>query len=149
MIDSHVHFQKLLDRLQTGDVTAAEELVEHYGPHICRAIRRRCRTRKLFNVPARAFTPPPNVESAVVSLTPHTSIPYPADQQVLERVTAAAFGQRRKMLRGSLKSLPADPAALLTAAEIDPTRRAETLDISEFASLARALVALTGPDAAP
>lgn len=47
MIDSHVHFQKLLDRLQTGDVTAAEELVEHYGPHICRAIRRRCRTRKL------------------------------------------------------------------------------------------------------
>lgn len=109
----------------------------------------RCRTRKLFNVPARAFTPPPNVESAVVSLTPHTSIPYPADQQVLERVTAAAFGQRRKMLRGSLKSLPADPAALLTAAEIDPTRRAETLDISEFASLARALVSLTGPDAAP
>ena len=109
----------------------------------------RCRTRKLFNVPARAFTPPPNVESAVVSLTPHASAPYPADQHALERVTAAAFGQRRKMLRGALKTLAVDPAALLAAAEIDPTRRAETLDISEFASLARALASLTGPDAAP
>ena len=109
----------------------------------------RCRTRKLFNVPARAFTPTPNVESAVVSLTPHASAPYPADQHALERVTAAAFGQRRKMLRGALKTLAVDPAALLAAAEIDPTRRAETLDISEFASLARALVSLTGPDAAP
>ena len=109
----------------------------------------RCRTRKLFNVPARAFTPPPNVESAVVSLTPHASAPYPADQHALERVTAAAFGQRRKMLRRALKTLAVDPAALLAAAEIDPTRRAETLDISEFASLARALVSLTGPDAAP
>jgi len=109
----------------------------------------RCRTRKLFNVPARAFTPPPNVESAVVSLTPHASAPYPADQHALERVTAAAFGQRRKMLRGALKSLAVDAAALLAAADIDPTRRAETLDISEFASLARALVSLTGPDAAP
>ena len=109
----------------------------------------RCRTRKLFNVPARAFTPPPNVESAVVSLTPHASAPYPADQHALERVTAAAFGQRRKMLRGALKSLAVDAAALLAAADIDPTRRAETLDISEFASLARALVSLTGPDAVP
>jgi len=108
----------------------------------------RCRTRKLFNVPARAFTPPPNVESAVVSLLPYASIPYPADQRALEQVTAAAFGQRRKMLRGALKSLPVKPMALLSMADIDPTRRAETLDINEFATLARALETLTGPDVA-
>ena len=109
----------------------------------------RCRTRKLFNVPARAFTPPPNVESAVVSLTPHVSLPFPAEQRALEQVTAAAFGQRRKMLRGALKSLPIDSMSLLETAAIDPTRRAETLDIAEFASLARAFIALTAPDGAP
>lgn len=109
----------------------------------------RCRTRKLFNVPARAFTPPPNVESAVVSLTPYPSLPYPADQHALETVTAAAFGQRRKMLRGALKSLPVDPLSLLEAAEIEPTRRAETLDIAEFAALAQAFERLTGPAATP
>ncbi len=108
----------------------------------------RCRTRKLFNVPARAFTPPPNVESAVVSLSPYASPPHPASQRVLEKVTAAAFGQRRKMLRGALKTLPVDPLTLLEAAAIDPTRRAETLDIAEFAALARSLESLTGPDAA-
>lgn len=109
----------------------------------------RCQTRKLFNVPARAFTPPPQVGSAVVSLTPHVPPPYPANQRILEQVTAAAFGQRRKMLRGALKSLSVDPITLLQTASIDPTRRAEALDIAEFASLARAFVSLTGPDAAP
>jgi len=109
----------------------------------------RCRTRKLFNVPARAFTPPPNVDSAVVSLTPYDPLPHPADQRILEQVTAAAFGKRRKMLRGALRSLPVDPTALLEAASIDPTRRAEALDIAEFASLARALASLTDPDATP
>lgn len=107
----------------------------------------RCRTRKLFNVPARAFTPPPNVESAVVSLAPYASVPHPANQRVLEQVTAAAFGQRRKMLRGALKTLPVDALELLEAAAIDPIRRAETLDIAEFAALARSLERLTGPDA--
>ena len=67
---------------------------------------------------------------------------------MLEQVTAAAFGQRRKMLRGALKTLPVDPLTLLEAAAIDPTRRAETLDIAEFAALARSLESLTGPDAA-
>lgn len=106
----------------------------------------RCATRKLLSLPARAFTPPPNVDSAVVSLIPHTVLPHEAEQTVLERVTAAAFGQRRKMLRGALKSLPVPPAALLSAAGIEPTRRAETLDIAEFAGLARAFAQLTGPD---
>lgn len=109
----------------------------------------RCKTRKLFNVPARAFTPPPKVESAVVSLIPYPSPPHPANQQALEKVTAAAFGQRRKMLRGALKSLPVDPLSLLEAAGIEPTRRAETLDIAEFAALAQAFERLTAPAATP
>ena len=109
----------------------------------------RCRTRKLFNLPARAFTPPPNVESAVVALEPYAELPWPADPAMLETLTAAAFGQRRKMLRGALKSLPVDPLALLEGAGIKPTRRAESLHIAEFAALARMYERLNGPGAAP
>lgn len=96
----------------------------------------RCETRIALTLPPRAFTPPPKVASAVVSLIPR--IPAPADCafEDLERVTQAAFGQRRKMLRGALKSLSAEPEALLAAAGVDPTRRAETLSIAEFAALA-------------
>lgn len=88
-------------------------------------------------LPARAFTPPPKVDSAVVRLVPkipEVEIPI----NLLERVTAAAFGQRRKMLRQSMKSLPGGIAALETLG-IDSTRRAETLSVSEFVSLARVL----------
>lgn len=109
----------------------------------------RCRTQKLFHVPARAFTPPPNVDSAVVSLEPYAPLPHPADQSALETVSAAAFGQRRKMLRGALRSLPVDPSELLEKADISPERRAETLTIAEFAALARTFTALTGSGATP
>ncbi len=109
----------------------------------------RCKTRKLFNVPARAFTPSPNVDSAVVSLEPFETLPYLAEQSALERVTAAAFGQRRKMLRGALKTLPVAPLELLAAANIEPTKRAENIDIAGFAALARAYSGLTDPDATP
>ncbi len=88
-----------------------------------------------FSVDSRAFTPPPKVSSAVISLTP---LPLPvaaASFFALERVTAAAFGQRRKMLRSSLRSLGIDPAA----AGIDPTRRAEQLTVEELCALARLL----------
>jgi 16S rRNA (adenine1518-N6/adenine1519-N6)-dimethyltransferase len=88
-----------------------------------------------FGVPARAFTPPPKVDSAVVRLDPHPE-PF-ADVAALERVTAAAFGQRRKMLRSSLRSL-GDAQALLAAAEIDPEARPETIAPEAFAALARA-----------
>lgn len=97
----------------------------------------RTRPRFDFNVDARAFTPPPKVASAVVTLEPRTAPLAPASFAALERVTAAAFGQRRKMLRGSLKSLGLDPAA----AGIDPTRRAEDLSVEEFCALARLLQA--------
>ncbi len=97
--------------------------------------------RRLFDIPARAFTPPPRITSTVVQLTPRPAPLHPADRGKLERVTAAAFGQRRKMLRRSLKSLTADPGALLLAAGVPETARAEELDIGQFCALARALEA--------
>ena len=102
----------------------------------------RCRTERLFNVPARAFTPSPKVASAVVSLTPFDRPPFPADPGDLETVTAAAFGQRRKMLRGALKSLDVDTADLLDQAGVAPDARAEDLSVEQFAALARAFTAL-------
>ncbi|MEM6972307.1 MAG: 16S rRNA (adenine(1518)-N(6)/adenine(1519)-N(6))-dimethyltransferase RsmA [Pseudomonadota bacterium] len=97
----------------------------------------RSRPRMLFDVASQAFTPPPKVTSAIVRLDP---VPAMRDvpQRALERVTAAAFGQRRKMLRQSLKAL-GDAPALLAKAGIDPTRRAETLSLDEFLTLAALL----------
>jgi 16S rRNA (adenine1518-N6/adenine1519-N6)-dimethyltransferase len=110
----------------------------------------RCRTAKILNLPARAFTPAPKVASAVIGLTPYSSLPHLANQEALETVTAAAFGQRRKMLRGALKTLKTDPLALLKAAGIDPTARAETIDIAGFSALARAYAAaMVNPAANP
>jgi 16S rRNA (adenine1518-N6/adenine1519-N6)-dimethyltransferase len=98
----------------------------------------RCEVRPLFNISPAAFTPPPRVMSTVVGLIPRPQPLAPARMQTLERVTAAAFGQRRKMLRSSLKSL-GEPLALLAAAGIDPTRRAEEIDVAGFCALARAV----------
>jgi 16S rRNA (adenine1518-N6/adenine1519-N6)-dimethyltransferase len=95
--------------------------------------------RRLFDIPARAFTPPPKVTSTVVQLTPRPAPLHPAERTQLERVTAAAFGQRRKMLRQSLKALTADPLALLARAGVPETARAEELDVAQFCALARAL----------
>ncbi|WP_422373361.1 16S rRNA (adenine(1518)-N(6)/adenine(1519)-N(6))-dimethyltransferase RsmA [Hoeflea sp.] len=90
----------------------------------------------LFDVPPQAFTPPPKVTSSVVQLVPRAN-PLPCDLAKLERVTQAAFGQRRKMLRQSLKPLGGE--ALLNGVGIDPARRAETLSVEEFCALARAI----------
>ena len=93
----------------------------------------------LFDVPQRAFVPPPKVTSSVVTLTPRVAPLAQASKPALERVTAAAFGQRRKMLRSSLKTLGVPVAELLAAAEIPPTARAEELSVYEFCALARVL----------
>jgi 16S rRNA (adenine1518-N6/adenine1519-N6)-dimethyltransferase len=98
----------------------------------------RCETRILFDVAASAFVPPPNVKSSLVRLLPRAT-PMPCDRSLLEAVTRAAFGQRRKMLRQSLRSLGADVPALLAATGLDATSRAEDLSIADFVSLARAL----------
>lgn len=101
----------------------------------------RTRPRMLFDVNRSAFTPPPAVTSTVVELIPRAEVLAPADPRALERVVAAAFGQRRKMLRSSLKSLTANPAAMIEAAGIDPTQRAEELSVEQFCALARAFAA--------
>jgi 16S rRNA (adenine1518-N6/adenine1519-N6)-dimethyltransferase len=93
--------------------------------------------RIVMHLPAAAFTPPPRVASAVVHLIPRPARPDAATLKRLERVTAAAFGQRRKMLRSSLKTLGG--GALCEAAGIDPDARAETIDIAGFLGLAQAL----------
>ncbi len=93
----------------------------------------------LFDVPPRAFVPSPKVTSTVVHVIPRLQPLAPAEKPVLERVTAAAFGQRRKMLRTSLKALGVPVDDLLTRAGVAPTARAEELSIGEFCALARAL----------
>jgi len=94
-----------------------------------------CATELRLRIPPAAFVPPPKVWSAVVVLTPHPAQPEPALFNAMERLTAAAFGQRRKMLRGALRTLGGE--ALLARAGIAPERRAETLSIAEFDALAR------------
>src|SRR4029079_7814742 len=98
----------------------------------------RTQAKVLFDVHPSNFVPPPKVTSSVVELIPR-SAPVPCRGTLLERVTAAAFGQRRKMLRQSLKSLGADPLALLEAAGIEPTARAEDIPVAGFVRLARVL----------
>jgi len=97
----------------------------------------RCDAKIMFEVAPSAFVPRPKVTSAVVRLVPRAA-PLPCDAQTLQRVTEAAFGQRRKMLRQSLKTLGRDPLALLEAAGIAPTARAEEIPVAGFAALARA-----------
>jgi 16S rRNA (adenine1518-N6/adenine1519-N6)-dimethyltransferase len=91
----------------------------------------------LFDIPPRAFVPPPKVTSSVVSIVPRPEPLAPADQATLERITAAAFGQRRKMLRTSLKTLGTPVEPLLERAGVAPTARAEELGVAEFCAIAR------------
>lgn len=93
-----------------------------------------CEARIAMNLPARAFTPPPKVDSAVVRLTPRPERPADPILEALQKVTAAAFGQRRKMLRSSVKALGG--AALCEQAGIDPDARAETVDVAGFLRMA-------------
>jgi 16S rRNA (adenine1518-N6/adenine1519-N6)-dimethyltransferase len=95
----------------------------------------------LFDLPPRAFVPSPKVTSSVVSLTPRATSLAPAEKGALERVTAAAFGQRRKMLRSSLKTLAVPVEPLFVSTGISPTARAEELAVADFCALARALQA--------
>jgi 16S rRNA (adenine1518-N6/adenine1519-N6)-dimethyltransferase len=98
----------------------------------------RAETKILFDISPVAFVPQPKVTSSVVRLVPRPT-PQVCDRRALEQVAAAAFGQRRKMLRQSLKSLAVDPARLAAAAQIDLTRRAETVPVGGFVAMAREL----------
>ncbi|HWT30636.1 MAG TPA: rRNA adenine dimethyltransferase family protein, partial [Propylenella sp.] len=103
----------------------------------------RSRPKLLFDVPARAFTPPPKVTSSIVRLEPRADaeeLPVGA----VEGVTAAAFGQRRKMLRSSLRSLWPEPEPILQRAGIEPTLRAEQVPVASFLKLAEVAAAILG-----
>ena len=94
-----------------------------------------CETEHCFDVPPEAFIPPPKVMSSVIRLVPRPQPAFPATFVQTERLLTAAFAQRRKMLRSTLKSYSNDPVALLERAGIDPTRRAETLSLEEVGRL--------------
>ena len=99
----------------------------------------RTQAKILFDIAPSAFVPPPKVTSSVVQFIPREK-PLPCDRRALERVTEAAFGQRRKMLRQSLKQLVADPIPLLEKAGLDPTARAEDIGVEGFVALAREIL---------
>ena len=129
----------LMFQKEVADRLCAAPRTKSYG-RLSVAAQWRCRVDREFDVPPQAFTPPPKVTSTVVNLTPYATPLAEAEADALSQVTAAAFGQRRKMLRTSLKTLNVDVPALLAAAGVAPTARAEELSIGEFCALARALV---------
>lgn len=110
---------------------------EHYG-RLSVLAQWRCRAKMLFDISRSAFVPPPKITSTLVYLEPLQEPVAPADLADLEAVTAAAFGQRRKMLRQSLKTLCPDAEGLLAEAAIAATERPEHLSVADFAALARA-----------
>ncbi len=111
---------------------------DHYG-RLAILCQWRSDAKIVMHLPPEAFTPAPKVHSAVVHLTRLEAPRFPADAKTLQSVVAAAFGQRRKMLRSSLKPLGGDLEALLKVADIPPTARAEEIDLQRFCALARAV----------
>ena len=111
---------------------------DHYG-RLAILCQWRSDAKIVMHLPPEAFTPAPKVHSAVVHLTRLEEPRFPADPKTLSRVVAAAFGQRRKMLRSSLKPLGGDVEALLLAANIPPTARADEIELERFCALARAV----------
>lgn len=133
LADMVLMFQKeVVDRLvalpRTKDYGRLSVLAQHV-----------CEVRRLFDIPPSAFVPPPKVVSSVARLTPRPAGDRLADLAPLEKVTAAAFGQRRKMLRGSLSGLFADPTSILEGLGLSPAARAEELAVGDFVRLAGAL----------
>jgi len=95
-----------------------------------------CHVEIALTIPARAFIPPPKVNSAVVHLVPRNYPLAAANFNLLEKITKAAFGQRRKMLRSSLKSVVSEPDSLLELSGISPQARAETISVEKFCKIA-------------
>lgn len=124
----------LMFQKEVAERIAARPGSEHFG-RLSVLCQWRCSVHKLFDVHRSAFTPPPKVTSSIVQLVPKEP-EIACDVKVLERVTAAAFGQRRKMLRQSLREVFAAPEEVLTRLGIAPTARAEELAVNDFARLA-------------
>ena len=127
----------LMFQREVAERIVARENEEAYG-RLGVLANWRTETKILFDISPAAFVPQPKVTSSVVRLVPRPA-PEPCERRALEQVAAAAFGQRRKMLRQSLKSLAVDPARLAAAAQVDVTRRAETVPVGGFVAMAREL----------
>ncbi|MGI9421536.1 MAG: 16S rRNA (adenine(1518)-N(6)/adenine(1519)-N(6))-dimethyltransferase RsmA [Geminicoccaceae bacterium] len=140
----HIASMTLMFQREVADRLTAAPRSKEYG-RLSVLVPWLCHTERLINLPAKAFVPPPKVASSVVGLVPREQPLAPADKPTLEKILAAAFGQRRKMLRTSLKSLAPDPRPWLEAAGIPETARAEELDIEAFCRLARGAGGGHGP----
>ena len=138
---SAFHSMTLMFQLEVAERICAEPNSGAYG-RISVLAQWLCEVTMLMHIPASAFAPPPKVESALIRLVPRPVQPSPVELKAMERLTAAAFGQRRKMLRGALKPLGGE--SLCNAAGIDSSRRAETLSVEEFIALLHALRARGG-----
>jgi 16S rRNA (adenine1518-N6/adenine1519-N6)-dimethyltransferase len=132
----------LMFQREVAERIAAAPGSKSYG-RLSVLVQWRCEARILFDVNRAAFVPPPKVTSSLLRLVPRAE-PLPCDRKLLETVTQAAFGQRRKMLRQSLRSLGADVSALLSAGGLSPTARAEDISVDGFVAMARALAEQRG-----
>jgi 16S rRNA (adenine1518-N6/adenine1519-N6)-dimethyltransferase len=126
----------LMFQREVAERIVAKPDTEHYG-RLSVLTQWRAKAKILFDVSRSAFVPPPKITSSVVRIEPLAEPVAPANLADLERITHAAFGQRRKMLRQSLKSLSADAEVLIRTAGVEPTARPEQLSVAQFASLAR------------
>lgn len=129
------HFTLMFQK-EVADRIVAEPSTKAYG-RLAVIAQYCCEAQIVYNLPPSAFTPPPKVDSAVVHLVPKFQ-PETKFLSALEKVTEAAFGQRRKMLRASLKKLVPDAVALLEQVGIEPTLRAENLTVDQFVALTKA-----------
>ena len=128
----------LMFQKEVAERIVAKPASEHYG-RLSIISQWRCTAQKLFDVNRSAFTPPPKITSSIVHLVPRLVCEPICELKKLERVTAAGFGQRRKMLRSSLKAVFENPEAVLESLGLDPQRRAEELSVADFARLAQKL----------
>lgn len=125
----------LMFQKEVGERIVAKPKTKAYG-RLSVLCQYRADTRILFDIPRQAFIPPPKVTSCIVQINPRDEAPDAPKQKVLEKIVSAAFNQRRKMLRASLKSLGQDPIPLLGNAGILETARAEELTVEDFCRLA-------------
>ena len=128
-------FMVLMFQKEVAERLYAEPRTKDYG-RLSVMTQWLAKVENLFDLPPSVFTPPPKVMSSVVKITPYKQPIYPASQKRLENVLRAAFGQRRKMLRSTLKSVLTDPEKQLESIGIKPTARAEELSVEDFTKIA-------------
>jgi 16S rRNA (adenine1518-N6/adenine1519-N6)-dimethyltransferase len=126
----------LMFQKEVAERIVAKPRSDHYG-RLALLVQWRAEAKIVMHLPPEAFTPAPKVHSSVVHITRLAEPRFPCDGKLLQRITAMAFNQRRKMLRSSLKGLGADVEGMLVAAGIDPTARAEEISLEKFCALAR------------